>query len=57
MICYAFRRLQFGLLRAFKAQKATINLNAMYCAGAEVPITLWQDLKNELKIKELMVTV
>ena len=42
------------LLRAFKAQKATINLNAMYCAGAEVPITLWQDLKNELKIKELI---
>jgi fatty-acyl-CoA synthase len=30
------------------------SLNAMYCAGAEVSVTLWEDLKNDLQIDELI---
>lgn len=42
------------LLRAAKSTNAKLELNAMYCAGAEVPITLWQELKDELNIQELI---
>lgn len=30
------------------------SLNAMYCAGAEVSVTLWQEIKDELGIDELI---
>ncbi|MDR7080129.1 fatty-acyl-CoA synthase [Neobacillus niacini] len=30
------------------------SLSAMYCAGAEVSVTLWQELKDELQINELI---
>lgn len=44
------------LANAFKSeeQKQPLNLHAMYCAGAEVPIKLWKDLREVLEIKELI---
>lgn len=42
------------LLKAFKSQDEPLQLDAMYCAGAEVPITLWEELKYVAKIKELI---
>lgn len=42
------------LLKAYKAQNKKLNLEAMYCAGAEVPISLWEELKYTIGIQELI---
>lgn len=42
------------LLKAYRSTKEKVHLPAMYCAGAEVPITLFEDLKNDLGIQELI---
>lgn len=42
------------LLKAYKAQNEKLDLKAMYCAGAEVPISLWEELKYTIGIQELI---
>lgn len=45
-------------LKLIEAQRKNLcnlsKLNAMYCAGAEVSVTMWQEIKNELGIDELI---
>ena len=42
------------LLKSLRDQNQPLQLEAMYCAGAEVPITLWKELKEVAGIQQLI---